>query len=352
MKTHIVLAVSDVEKKLNRPIRSYEDIQEGAEDLLAVGAESILIEGSQIKDPLFTQDYWTNGIQSFWLANKRIPSKNYDEKAGALKSAITTCLALGNSIKDTIVIAEMFVNREIRHAKNIDKLDLSNWPEDEIDLPFLSPKPLLNLPKPFKHCQLGLYPVVDNCNWLELLLPTGVKCIQLRIKDSNRTLLEEEIKRAVSLAKSFDATLFINDYWELALQFGADGVHLGQDDLHEANIDKINQAGLFLGVSSNCYYEVARAHALNPSYIACGAIYPTTSKVMSSEPQGIADLKRWRRTLNYPLVAIGGISFAKLPEILETGVEGIALISAITKAVDPIIATRKFLSKIKEFNDG
>jgi len=351
MKETIVLKVSDVEKKLNGKIKSYQDIQESAEALLTNCSGGILIDGSQIEDPLFSQDYWTDGQESFWLANKRLLSENYDGKASALKSAIANCLALGNSIKDAIVIAEMFVNREIRLKKNIDKLELSNWPEDEIDLPFLSPKPLLKIPEPFKSSPLGLYPVVDSSDWLELLLPTGVKCIQLRIKDLNETLLEEEIKRAVFLANSHNVTLFINDYWELAIKFGADGVHLGQEDLYDADIDKIHQAGLFLGVSSNCYYEVARAHALNPSYIACGAIYPTISKVMSSEPQGIIELKRWRRTLNYPLVAIGGISLARLPEILATGVEGIALISAITKASDPIIATHQFLTKIKDFNN-
>ena len=62
--------------------------------------------------------------------------------------------------------------------------------------------------------------------------------------------------------KNTAATLFINDYWELAIRFGAEGVHLGQEDLREADIDKIHQSGLYLGISTHCYYEVATAHAL------------------------------------------------------------------------------------------
>ena len=73
---------------------------------------------------------------------------------------------------------------------------------------------------------------------------------------------------------------------------------------------------------------------------------------MSFQPQGIDQLQRWRRTLHYPLVAIGGMNFERLPEILKTGVEGVSLISAITKADNPLTATQQFLTQIKELNDG
>ena len=177
------------------------------------------------------------------------------------------------------------------------------------------------------------------------------KCIQLRIKNLQGKPLEEAIKHSISLAKKYKATLFINDYWELALRFGADGVHLGQEDLPEADIDKIHQSGLYLGISTHCYYEVATAHTYSPSYIACGPIYSTTSKIMSFNPQGIEQLQRWRKTLQYPLVAIGGINLERLPKVLGAGVEGISLISAITKAEDPCEVTEQFLKIIKEYGN-
>jgi len=346
----------EAEKIVNRSITSYQDIQEAAHAILALGAKSVLLKGGHVKDALFSQDYWTNGQESFWLANQRLPAKNYRGTGCTLSSALAACLALGYCIKDALVIAKMYVNRGIRQALDIDqhtaKLLHGGWPEDELDLPYLSAKPLLKVPEPFKPCQLGLYPVVDSSHWLAKLLPTGVQCIQLRIKKMSEKRLEEEIKRSIFLAKKYGITLFINDYWELAIRCGAEGIHLGQEDLQTADIDKIHQSGLYLGVSTHCYYEVATAHTLNPSYIACGPIYPTTSKMMSFPPQGIEQLQRWRRTLHYPLVAIGGMSFARLPEVLQTGVNGISLISAITKAADPFRVTQQFLTQIKELKHG
>lgn len=200
----------------------------------------------------------------------------------------------------------------------------------------------------FKPCHpLGLYPIVDSSAWVEKLLPLGVKSIQLRIKEKTASL-DSEIIKSIELAKHYGATLFINDYWELALRHGAEGIHLGQEDLETADIAAIYQAGLLLGVSTHNPKEVERACAIQPSYIACGPIYPTTSKVMSDAPQGIKQLQHWRRTLHYPLVAIGGITLERVPEVVATGVHGIALISAITKAPDPIVATRSLLALIEK----
>jgi hydroxymethylpyrimidine kinase/phosphomethylpyrimidine kinase/thiamine-phosphate diphosphorylase len=206
--------------------------------------------------------------------------------------------------------------------------------------------------QPFKRCEIGLYPVVDSSRWLEMLLPVGVKCIQLRIKNASQAELAAEIKASVFLAKKYGATLFINDYWELALASGADGVHLGQEDLATADIARIHSSRLYLGVSTHCEEEVAIAQALQPSYIACGPIYPTNSKIMTFGPQGIEQLKHWQRTLDYPLVAIGGITLERLPEVLNTGVEGIALISGITQSPDPIATTQQFLKQIQEARDA
>jgi len=205
--------------------------------------------------------------------------------------------------------------------------------------------------KKFKDCgntPLGLYPIVDSFTWLEKLLPTGVTTFQLRIKNKNDIGLENEIQKSIVLAKRYNARLFINDYWELAIFYGAYGVHLGQSDLDHADIGKICHAGLRLGLSSYCDEEVARAHALKPSYLACGPVFPTTSKIIPFAPQGIEQLKRWQRTLDYPLVAIGGINSNNLADVIATKVNGIAIISAITQAEDPIATTLKFLTLLKK----
>ena len=340
------------EKILNKSLASYYEVQEAAQAILALGAKTVLLTGGLPKDTKFSQDYWTNGHESFWLATERLHNKNYRDSGCVLSAAITACLALGYSIKDALVIAKMYVNREIRQAldlnKNPAKIFHGGWPANEKDLPYLSPKPLIKLPQPFKHCKIGLYPIVDSSSWLAKLLPQGIKCIQLRIKDQPQPILEKEIKHSVLLAKKYGATLFINDYWELAIRFGAEGVHLGQKDLRRAQLDKIKQSGLYLGISTYCYYEVATAHAVNPSYIACGSIYPTISKNVSFQPQGIAQLQHWRRMLHYPLVAIGGITLARLPAVLKTGVDGVAIISAIIKASNPLLAIQQFFKQMQK----
>jgi hydroxymethylpyrimidine kinase/phosphomethylpyrimidine kinase/thiamine-phosphate diphosphorylase len=344
--------VFEAEHIVNRSLTSHQDLENAANDILSLGVKSVLMKGGHTKEHLFSQDYWTNGQEAFWISNQRAQEGNYRGTGCMLSSAITACLALGYSIKDAIVIAKMYVNRGIRKAFFFDKYTAKpfqgSWPEEEVDLPYLSLKPLLKFPPAFKPYQTGLYPVVDSSKWVEKLLPQGVKCIQLRIKNAPKKYLKEEIKRSVSLAQQHKATLFINDYWELAIRYGAHGVHLGQEDLLRADINQIYQAGLYLGLSTHCYHEVARAHALNPSYIACGPIYATTSKVMPFQPQGLNQLRRWRRTLRYPLVAIGGINPARLPPILQMGIDGVALISAITNASDPIQATHQLLAQMQE----
>jgi len=349
--------IVEAEKILCRKIESHQDIELAALDILSFGVKSVLIKGGHFQHDTLSHDYWTNGLESFWISNKRYAHKNYRGTGCTLSSAISACLALGYTIKDSIVIAKMYVSRGIRLSENIMQnaalLAHSGWPEDEIDLPYLTEKPIQQLPEKCIDCgseKLGLYPVVDSASWIEKLLPLGVKTIQLRIKNKYGHELEIEIQQSVRLAEKYQAKLFINDYWELATKLNAYGVHLGQEDINTADIDMIRKAGLRLGISTHCYYEVARAHSFNPSYLACGPIYPTTSKIMPFTPQGILQLKRWRKTLNYPLVAIGGICMEKISGILQTNVDGIAMISAITKANDPIAATNKLLEMVRDYD--
>ena len=132
--------------------------------------------------------------------------------------------------------------------------------------------------------RLGLYPVVDSYDWVQRLLPLGVTTLQLRIKDKPHDFLKKEIQASIALAKHYGARLFINDYWALAIACGAYGVHLGQEDLDTADLKAIQQAGSRLGISTHGDAEFVRAQTYQPSYIACGPIFPTTSKARSQIP--------------------------------------------------------------------
>lgn len=215
-------------------------------------------------------------------------------------------------------------------------------------------KELLNLPDtPFPETEqyLGLYPVVDSVEWIERLLNAGVSTLQLRIKDKTDSEVRDDIQKAIALGKQYNARLFINDYWRLAVEFGAYGVHLGQEDLETTNLLAIHQAGLRLGISTHDENELAIAKSVRPSYIAMGHIFPTETKEMPSSPQGLKTLKKMvAATPEYPTVAIGGISIDKVPAVLATGVGSIALVSAITKASDWQKATRVLLDLIESNN--
>lgn len=193
-------------------------------------------------------------------------------------------------------------------------------------------------PVPFR---LGLYPVVDSVQWIERLLDAGVRTLQLRIKDRRDEEVEADVVAAIALGRRYNARLFINDYWRLAIKHQAYGVHLGQEDLQATDLNAIRAAGLRLGVSTHDDMEIDVALAARPSYIALGHVL---TKQMPSAPQGLEQLARHvERLADYPTVAIGGISLARAPAVIATGVGSIAVVSAITQAADWRLATAQLL---------
>ena len=194
---------------------------------------------------------------------------------------------------------------------------------------------------------IGFYPVVPTAAWVSRLLGWGVRTIQLRAKatDHSAEALQREVRAAVEAGRAVPgAQVFINDHWQLALDAGAFGVPLGQEDLDTADLNALRAAGLRLGLSTHTPAELARAHAVRPSYLAIGPIYPTTLKVMPYEPVGLERLKIWARdAAPYPVVAIGGISLERLPGVMACGVDGAAVVSAVTLASEPEQAVREGL---------
>ncbi len=129
--------------------------------------------------------------------------------------------------------------------------------------------------------RLGLYPVVDSVAWIERLLEAGVRTIQLRIKDKRDEEVEADVIAAISLGRRYDARLFINDYWRLAIKHNAYGVHLGRRSRnHRPEGD--SGGGVTPGVSTHDDMEIDIALAAKPSYIALGHVFPTQTKQMPS----------------------------------------------------------------------
>lgn len=199
---------------------------------------------------------------------------------------------------------------------------------------------------------IGFYPVVPTAEWVVRLLGWGVRTIQLRIKaaDHTPTEISAQVTAAIDAGKAVpDAQVFINDHWQLAMAHGAYGVHLGQEDLDTADIDALRRTGIRLGLSTHTRAELARAKAVQPSYLAIGPIYPTTLKVMPYEPVGLAQLAAWAKlAAPYPVVAIGGVSLERMPGVMACGVDGVAVVSAVTLATDPRQAALDGLSIAKK----
>jgi thiamine-phosphate pyrophosphorylase len=189
-----------------------------------------------------------------------------------------------------------------------------------------------------------VYPIVDDAEWIAQLGAVGVRLVQLRLKGQPQVTLAAQIRRAQGLCASFGIQLIVNDHWQLALAAGCDFVHLGQGDLEGADLGALRRAGVRLGISTHDEHELERALALAPDYVALGPIYHTTLKVMPWAPQGLARLGQWRRRVGaLPLVAIGGVTLARLPEVFAAGADVAAVVSDILGAQDPPARARQWL---------
>ncbi|WP_333919165.1 thiamine phosphate synthase [Vibrio crassostreae] len=298
-----------------------------------------------VSDDSAVLDIWSHldanrVIKSETTAHKELDSRGHF-------AWLLTLLALEFPLEDALVLA--------RAASNVSR---GTWPahyqnfpipvlEDErldISVGWANQGTTISFPELSKN-SLGLYPVVDDVEWIERLLKLGINTVQLRIKNPQQADLEQQVARSIELGREHNAQVFINDYWQLALKHGAYGVHLGQEDIEESNLSQLSQAGIKIGLSTHGYYELLRIVQINPSYIALGHIFPTTTKQMPSKPQGLVRLSLYQQLIDtipyteeltgYPTVAIGGIDQSTAAQVWECGVSSLAVVRAITLATDP-----------------
>ncbi|WP_217532984.1 thiamine phosphate synthase [Vibrio metschnikovii] len=285
---------------------------------------------------------------------------------------LVAALCLEFPLEDALCIA--------RAALNVSR---ETWPKDYVYFPavqscLIEETVAFSFPSLAKQ-SLGLYPVVDNIPWIETLLKLGINTLQLRIKNPQQADLEQQIVRAIELGRQYQAQVFINDYWQLALKHGAFGVHLGQEDLQTADLHALAKANIHLGLSTHGYFELLTALKIRPSYIALGHIFPTITKQMPSRPQGLVRLALYqqlvdsgshysssepaseqklsmeqaiafRRTL--PTVAIGGIDLTNIRSVVECGVASVAVVRAITEADDVHAVVKRLQAELASKPQG
>jgi thiamine-phosphate pyrophosphorylase len=254
-------------------------------------------------------------------------------------AALQAAQALGFVPDDALCVARAWSQQ----AQRTGVFDAQHWPDEPADFG-LAPWPRADA---FAACppSLGLYAVMPDAQWTIRMARAGAPTVQLRFKSTDASAVRAEVRATVAGVQGTGARLFINDHWQEAIEAGAYGVHLGQEDLQSmtpAALAAIRDAGLRLGLSTHGYAEMLIAERHSPSYIAMGAVFPTTLKLMATAPQGTGRLAAYARLLRHvPRVAIGGIDLERLPAVLASGVGSVGVVRALTAAtdVDATVAT-------------
>ena len=188
------------------------------------------------------------------------------------------------------------------------------------------------------------YPIFDGTAWLERMLPLGVRLVQLRIKDMPQPALQEAVSAARTMCHRAGAVLVINDHWQMAIDAGCAWVHLGQEDLDQADIPALRRAGLQLGISTHDHAELDRALSLAPDYIALGPVYPTILKKMKWQQQGLERVREWKQLIgDIPLVAIGGMRVERAAGAFQAGADIVSAVTDISLNDDPEARVRHWL---------
>lgn len=191
----------------------------------------------------------------------------------------------------------------------------------------------------------AFYPIVDSADWVGRLAPLGVRLLQLRIKERPPARVRREVRVALAVCRARQVQLVVNDHWQIALDEGADFIHLGQQDLCTADLQAIRARGVRLGISTHDHAELDHALTRDPDYIALGPIYPTTLKAMPWAPQGLPRIGEWKRRVGgRPLVAIGGITLERAAGCFDAGADSVAVVSDVTRHPEPAIRVAEWIA--------
>ncbi len=278
-------------------------------------------------------------LRAFVFRHQRLPLKAHGTGCH-LASAIACGLAQGYTLYDALTRAVAAVRLAIRSAsarangyhnawaRPLSESVAEDWPQVVPAQAQPAPPHFPRLPQP-----LGLYGLVDNLPHLKRLLTLGIDSVQWRVKNPADDY-KAQTAQAIRCAAEASVPLFINDDWALALELGAFGVHLGQEDLLTADLQALAEAGIALGISTHSDWEIARARGVNPSYIAFGPVFTPLSKVLRYTPLGLEQLNIWvtrfaERIEGQRLTCIGGITAANVAPVVATGIGSVAIVTEL-----------------------
>jgi len=315
------------------------DSQIAAAKLLHVaGVEIVIIKGGHLadEDQSTSSDYYSDQFHRFFMTGPR-QNKEVHGTGCVFASALAAYLYTGEEPHNAAIKAKHFVSAAIETAvSRCDEPSIIQFPSIAVDqkqFPVVEfhGTPLAAIKEsPSCIADLGLYGIVNRSQQVEEYAKRGLKTLQLRIKDSTEEHIRLEVKKSVEISEQFGMQLFVNDYWQVAIEEKAYGIHLGQEDLQKLTREQLNEikaADLRVGISTHEHLELARALAIKPSYVALGPIYKTTCKSMKFGPQGLAKIREWSQLTSVPVVAIGGLKCRMIEDIRALGADGLAVIS-------------------------
>jgi hydroxymethylpyrimidine kinase/phosphomethylpyrimidine kinase/thiamine-phosphate diphosphorylase len=317
-----------------------------------LGARGVCITGGDsAQDGALALDWLDTPQAQGWLALPRLETAHTHGTGCSFATALASALALGFVPADAAVLAKMATTQALRQGSAAGQgagpvralpgfgleralLPRMSWGEVADFGPDAEPASGGAAPR-----RLDLYGIVDSAARARQALAAGVRTLQLRIKTPAapdaawRARLAQEVRDSVAACREAGAELFVNDHWRLALELGAQGVHLGQEDLQalgEQGRRALRDSGLNLGISTHSLWELCRAASLRPRYLACGPVWPTLTKAMPWRPQGLDNLAWWCAMAPAPVVAIGGMLEAAQFELAaRCGADGLCAVRVL-----------------------
>ena len=343
-------------------------VDDAAQAILRLGVKALLIKGGHAEGNTKTDYlyiYKGEGVKRVEFTAETVDTPNTHGTGCTLSSAIAALLACGNGLEDAVRQAKEYLTEALKAGADV-HVGCGHGPvchfyADRVMrlcgykvVPFnrITLKPY-NL-KTASRLQFITH-FTDKYSYYDsamMALEGGCRWIQLRMKDA----CEDEIERVARLilpeCRRKGAVFVIDDHVELALRVGADGVHLGKNDMPVDEARRLAGDGFIIGGTANTFEDVQRLAAQGANYIGCGPFRFTTTKKNLAPMLGLEGYKRILSQMKecgigLPLVAIGGITSDDIPQLMAAGVSGIALSGSVLRAEQPVEEMRKVVEKLR-----
>lgn len=350
-------------------------VDEAAQKILELGVKALLIKGGHAEGKTKTDYLYMNnggGVKRVEFTSETVETKNTHGTGCTLSSAIAAFAARDCGLEDAVRKAKAYLTGALKAGADVvvgkghgpvchffkpasgqaDKpadclqvvtdcnpsnlVCLSTRLSSAVNLQFIT-----HFTEKYSYVDSAMIALEGGCRW-----------IQLRMKDADEAEIERVARLILPECRRRGAVFVIDDHVDLALRVGADGVHLGKNDMPVSEARRLAGADFIIGGTANTFEDVQRLAAQGADYIGCGPFRFTTTKKKLAPMLGIEGYKRIlsqmkRCGIALPLVAIGGITCGDIPQLMATGVSGIALSGSVLRAENPVEEMKKVVEKLK-----